>query len=132
MRDDEEPVTCLVVDDDHDGGNAVGEFLRALGGNVRVAYSGQAAIDVAPHFEPRLVVLDLSMRAIDGFQTCRQLRGQRWSRDAVFVAYTGMPASKAHVLAAGFNHLVAKGDPPGVLEKIFAIVASAKGMHSRT
>ena len=70
------PVKCMVVDDDHDGALFLGEFLKTLGADVRVVHGAQQAIDLAPHFQPLLVVLDLNMPVMDGFQTCRQLRLQ--------------------------------------------------------
>ena len=103
----------------HDGAELVGEFLKVLGADVRVVYSGQAAIDIGPNFQPRMVVLDINMPGIDGFETCRRLRHQRWADDAVFVAYTGMPPARAAAVAAGFNHVVSKGDPPVVFVTIF-------------
>ena len=109
-------IRCMVVDDDRDGAEVLGEFLKVLGVDVRVVYSGQQAIDLAAEFQPQLVVLDLEMPGIDGFESCRRLRQQPWSRDAVFVAYTGMPATRAMLAAAGFDQLVAKGDWPVVFE----------------
>lgn len=111
-------IKCMVVDDDHDGAEIVGEFLRVLGAEVKVVYGGQQAIDLAPHFQPRMVVLDLNMPTIDGFETCTRLRLQAWSHHAVIIAYTGLPAPKAIVMAAGFDHLVSKGDPPVIFETI--------------
>ena len=67
-------VKCMVVDDDHQGAEVLGDFLRALGADVRVVYGGQQAIDMATHFEPRMVVLDLNMPTMDGFETCKRLR----------------------------------------------------------
>ena len=117
---DRRPVRCLVVDDDHDGAEVVGEFLKILGAEVRVVYGGQEAIAIASHFQPRMVVLDLVMPGIDGFETCRRLRRQHWSGDAVFIAYTGLPSPRADALAAGFDRVVSKGDPPGVFETILS------------
>jgi DNA-binding response OmpR family regulator len=76
----------MVVDDDHDAADVVGEFLKTFGAEVRVVYGASKAIALAPHFQPRMVVLDLNMPAIDGFQTCRRLRQQAWSRAAVIIA----------------------------------------------
>ena len=111
-------VKCLVVDDDHDGAEIVGEFLKIFGAEVRVVYSGQEAIDIAPRFQPQMVVLDINMPVIDGFEACRRLRQQQWSGDALFIAYTGLPSPQADALAAGFDRVVSKGDPPGVFETI--------------
>ena len=112
------PVKCMVVDDDHQGAEIVGEFLTALGAEVRVVYGGQQAIDLAPHFQPRMVVLDLHMPTMDGFETCKRLRLQGWAHHAVIVAYTGLPVPKAILLATGFDELVSKGDPPVIFETI--------------
>jgi CheY-like chemotaxis protein len=111
-------VKCLVVDDDHDGAEIVGEFFRASGAEVRVVYGGREAIDIASHFHPDIVVLDIHMPDVDGFETCRILRQQRWSRDAVFVAYTGLPDPKVPALSVGFDRVVSKGDSPVVFETI--------------
>jgi CheY-like chemotaxis protein len=115
---DRRPVKCMVVDDDHDGAEVVGEFLKALGAEVRVVFGGQQAIDLAPHFQPGMVILDLNMPTIDGYATCKRLRLQGWSRHAVIIAYTGLPVHKAIVMAAGFDHLVSKGDPPDIFQTI--------------
>ena len=111
-------VKCMVVDDDRDGAEVVGEFLKASGAEVKIVYGGRQAIEVAAHFQPRMVVLDLNMPAIDGFETCRRLRLQAWSRNAVIIAYTGLPTTEAAVIAAGFDYLVLKGDSPEVFETI--------------
>lgn len=118
MASDRGSVKCLVVDDDRDSAEVVGDFLTLLGAKVRTVYGGQEAIDTAPQLQPRLVVLDLNMPVIDGFETCRRLKQQDWSGDAVFIAYTGLPYSQAAALQAGFDHVVSKGDPPQVFETI--------------
>jgi len=123
---DRRAVKCLVVDDDHDGGEVVGEFLRTLRAEVQVVYSGQAAIDLAPNFQPRMVVLDINMPNIDGFETCRQLKQQQWSGDAVFIAYTGMPLPRSAAVAAGFDRVVSKGDPPHIFESVLNALAGEK------
>jgi CheY-like chemotaxis protein len=115
---DRYPVKCLVLDDDQDGAEIVGEFLKVLGADVRVVYSGQAAIDIAPGFQPQMVVLDINMPEIDGFETCKRLKQQRWSDEAVFIAYTAMPSRRLALVTAGFDHVVSKGDSPLVFETI--------------
>lgn len=109
---------CMVVDDDHDGAELVGQFLKLLGAQVRVVNGGQQAIDLAPHFQPRMVVLDVEMPLIDGFETCKSLRQQRWASNAVIIAYTGLPIAKAAAVAAGFDHVVSKGDSPAIFQTI--------------
>ncbi len=109
---------CLVVDDDDDGAEIVGEFLTILGAEVRVVYSGQAAVDIGPDFQPRMVVLDINMPDIDGLETCRRLKQQRWADNAVFIAYTGLPPPRFAAVYAGFDRIVSKGDSPAVFETV--------------
>jgi CheY-like chemotaxis protein len=116
-------VKCLIVDDDFDGAQIVGELLAILGADVRVVNGGQEAIAIAARFKPRMVVLDLNMPVMDGFETCRRLRQQQWASDAVFIAYTGMPTPRVAALAAGFDRVVSKGDPPDVFETVLNSVA---------
>jgi CheY-like chemotaxis protein len=105
-------VKCLVVDDDHDSADVVGEFLRIAGAEVLVAYSGQEAIDVAPHFQPRMVVLDINMPVMDGFETFSKLGLQQWSSEAVFIAYTGMPRPASTRNSRRFRSRCVEGRSP--------------------
>ena len=64
------PLRILVVDDHHDGAEALGMTLQYLGCEVRLTQSGEEAIQVAPTFAPQLVILDLNMPpGMDGYQT---------------------------------------------------------------
>ena len=60
---------CLVVDDHYDEATSLGAYLGILGGDVRVAFSGNEAIEIAPEFRPQLVVLDINMPGLSGFET---------------------------------------------------------------
>jgi CheY-like chemotaxis protein len=101
----------LIVDDDHDGADALGMTLEYLGCEVRLTQSGEEAINVAPTFAPQLVVLDLNMPpGMDGYQTAAELRKQAWSSEATFVAHTGCTDSSVaeDVRKAGFGYLIPK------------------------
>ena len=110
---------CLVVDDDRDGAEALGAFLTMLGLEVRVAFSGRAAIELAHAFQPRMVVLDINMPGLDGFETAKRLKQQSWARIALFVAHTGMQREAADGdIFADFHHVLTKGDSSAALEAI--------------
>jgi CheY-like chemotaxis protein len=105
------PLRILVVDDHHDGAEALGMILQYLGCEVRLTQSGEEAIKVAPTFRPQLVILDLNMPpGIDGYQTAAELKTQAWSSDATFVAHTGCTDSSVEddVRKAGFGYLIPK------------------------
>jgi CheY-like chemotaxis protein len=110
---------CLVVDDHHDGGDALGVYLTVLGLEVCVVLSGRAAIDIARAFKPRLVILDINMPGLDGFQTASRLKQQSWAKNALFVAHTGMwrPAHRDDTFA-DFHHVLTKGQGCEALEAI--------------
>lgn len=121
-------IRVLVVDDHHDGAETLGITLRLLGCDVRLTQSGEEAIEVAPAFEPLLVILDLNMPpGIDGYQTAIELRKQVWSAKATFVAHTGSsdPDIAENVKKAGFGYFVPKPSEPGAFE---AIVAALRAM----
>ena len=65
---------CLVVDDHREGAEALGAFLAMLGLDARVVFSGRAAIELAHAFQPRMVVLDINMPDLDGFETAKRLK----------------------------------------------------------
>jgi CheY-like chemotaxis protein len=117
------PIRVLVVDDHHDGAETLGIALQQLGCDVRLTYSGEEAMEVAPTFEPELVILDLNMPpGMDGYQTAVQLRGQIWAVKATFVAHTGSsdPEVVKKVKKAGFRYFVPKPANPSAFEVIVA------------
>lgn len=105
------PLRILVVDDHHDGAEALGMTLEYLGCEVHLTQSGEEAIKVAPTFAPQLVILDLNMQpGMDGYQTAAELRKQAWSTQATFVAHTGCTDTSVaeDVREAGFGYLIRK------------------------
>lgn len=102
---------CLVVDDHRDGATSLGAYLSLLGAEVRVVFSGEEAIEIAPAFRPQLVVLDINMPGLNGFETAERLRHQAWAHAATFVAHTAASQTlRRAATAAGFHHFLVKGD----------------------
>src|SRR5690606_15004269 len=66
----------LVVDDNVDGADALGRLLSLMGQRTATAYDGQSALQCAANFVPEVVLLDLGMPGMDGFEVCRLLREQ--------------------------------------------------------
>jgi two-component system CheB/CheR fusion protein len=115
----------LVADDDRDEAEALGLLLRRLGCDTRVVYSGQDAVATAPAFQPHLVVLDINMPGMDGYETAIVLRRQAWSIDTLYVAHTiSRDALVAEtVKKLGFHHHVPK---PATIIDFAAIVISMR------
>jgi signal transduction histidine kinase/AmiR/NasT family two-component response regulator len=100
---------ALVVDDNVDAAEGNAMLLKALGHTVRTAYDGHEALSLAHSFQPDVVLLDLDMPEIDGFETARRLRELPEGRQAILVALTGWGQAdeKRRTQEAGFDfHLV--------------------------
>ena len=111
----------LVVDDYRDGANATARLVEAMGGDARVAYDGESALQALHEFRPEVVLLDIGMPGLDGFETCRRIRAVLGDR-VLLVALTGFgqEQDKERALRAGFDAHVTK---PADGAKLAAILA---------
>ncbi len=99
----------LVVDDNRDSANSLAMVLSLDGHDVRRAYDGVDALEIAPQFCPEVVLLDIGMPRLDGYAVARELRRQAWASEVVLVALTGwgQVEDKRRATEAGFDgHLV--------------------------
>ena len=112
----------LVVDDNHDSADSLAMLLGLLGNDTRMAYDGTNAVAAADEFRPDIVLLDLGMPGVDGFETCRRLREQEWGGRMIIVALTGwgQPHDRSASRGAGFDHHLVKPVDPAVLERVLA------------
>ncbi|HEX7779880.1 MAG TPA: response regulator, partial [Vicinamibacterales bacterium] len=79
----------LVADDDHDSAESLAMLFELMGHDVRAAHDGLAAVEQADVFRPDLIVLDIGMPGIDGYEVCRRIRQLSWGPAAVIAALTG-------------------------------------------
>ena len=99
----------LVVDDNRDAAMTLAALLQQAGHNTEVAYDGRQAILMAATSTPEVVVLDLGMPGMNGYDVCRRLRAEPWAAGMRIIALTGwgQEADKRKSRAAGFDyHLV--------------------------
>jgi PAS domain S-box-containing protein len=111
----------LIADDNHDVLESFEVMLRMLGHEVATATDGLEVLEKAAKFWPEIVVLDVGMPKLDGFETARRLREQPWGRDAVLIAITGWGSEKdkKQSAEAGFNiHLVKPVDAATILKHL--------------
>jgi signal transduction histidine kinase len=78
----------VVADDNRDAANSLAKLLRLAGHEVHVAYDGTEVLE-EEEFEPEVVLLDLAMPGLDGYETARRLRRHWWGRQAALVAISG-------------------------------------------
>ena len=79
----------LVVDDSEDCRDSLATMLQLDGNDVRTAPDGAAALEVAASFEPEIVLLDIRMPVMDGYEAARRLRAEPHGKHVVLVALTG-------------------------------------------
>jgi CheY-like chemotaxis protein len=103
------PRRVLVVDDNVDAARALGLLVQSLGHETRVVYGGPQALSIAVDFRPDIVLLDIAMPGIDGYQVARRLRSLGQEPPPRIVAVTGFSqeADREKSRSAGFDmHLV--------------------------
>jgi PAS domain S-box-containing protein len=104
----------LVADDNRDAADTLSAILELDGHEVRTAYNGLEALQLAEQFAPQIAVLDIGMPNLDGYQTARRIREQSWGASMLLVALTGwgQDHDRRQATDAGFNcHLVKPADP---------------------
>jgi CheY-like chemotaxis protein len=100
----------LVADDNRDSADSCRMLLESSGYEVRVAYSGQQAFDIAANFRPDVALLDIGMPQMNGYQVARRLRSAEWGAEPMLIAMTGwgQESDKQHAREAGFDRHLTK------------------------
>lgn len=106
-------------------------MLELMGHRIEVVHGGQEAIARVPDFKPQLILLDIGMPGMDGYETCRRLRALPEGRDAVIVALTGWGQERDRRLSAeaGFDDHLTK---PLDTERLAALLGRVSQGHART
>ena len=97
--------------------------MTTCGHDVRTAFDGQAALETAREFRPEVVLLDIGLPQMDGYEVARRLRAESDTRSPVLVAVTGygQDEDRIHALQRGFDHHLVK---PVELRSLEAILQS--------
>ncbi|MGH8199462.1 MAG: hybrid sensor histidine kinase/response regulator [Steroidobacteraceae bacterium] len=115
----------LIADDNHDAAVSLSILLQSMGHDTRVVHDGIEALEEAELFRPEVVLLDLGMPRLDGYETARRLAGRPWAAAMQIVAVTGwgQEADRQRAKEAGFHrHLVKPVD----LDALREVISSAQ------
>ena len=101
-------------------------LLRLMGNDVRIASDGLEAVEQAAAFQPDIVLMDIGMPRLDGYEAARRIRNQDWSRDTLLVAVTGWGPSddSEQATAAGFDRHFTKPLDPAELRRLVSRAAA--------
>jgi PAS domain S-box-containing protein len=114
----------LVVDDSRDAAYGLGKMLQMLGHDIRTAYDGLEAVQAEAAFRPDVVLLDIGLPKMNGYEAARQIRKQPWGKNLLLVAVTGwgQEEDKQRAREAGFDHHLTKPVEP---EAVLNLLATA-------
>ena len=123
---DEEATTTagrlvVLADDNRDAVDALADLLRSEGHAVHTAHDGVQALELASQLRPDVMVLDIGMPGLNGYEVAARLRSQPWSAATLLVAATGwgQEEDRRKAMAAGFDlHLTKPFDPGQLLDTI--------------
>jgi signal transduction histidine kinase/CheY-like chemotaxis protein len=110
----------LVVDDNRDTADSLAMLLRSSGSEVRTAYDGLEALEVANIFRPDVGLLDIGLPKADGHEVARRLRMEPWGKRMRLIAITGWSSEtdRARSADAGFDHHLVKPLDPALLAEL--------------
>lgn len=113
----------LVVDDLRDTADSMATLLQMMGHETRTAYDGLEAVQTAAAFRPQVVLLDIGLPRMNGYETAQQIRREPWGRNVALIALTGwgQEEDKQRAFDAGFDHHLTKPVDPAALGKLLAL-----------
>jgi len=121
----EEPSSCrmLIVEDNIDLARTMVWTMELLGHHARMAHDSHTAIELARSFHPDIILLDIGIPDINGYEICRVMRKEPSLKDTIFIAHTGWSEKEHHQRSkeAGFDYHLVK---PADIEEIKEIISS--------
>lgn len=118
------PLSILVVDDDRDSTTSLSMLLQIMGHKVRTAHDGPEAIGTAGEFRPDIVLLDIGLPGMNGYEVARRIRHAPWSSGMTLIALTGWGQEEARRQSeeAGFDHHLVKPVEASALSGLLASI----------
>lgn len=112
----------LIVDDNRDNAQCLALLLNTMGNETRTAFDGKEGVEVAEAFRPDLILLDIGLPKMNGYEACKSIRQRSWIRRPVLIAITGwgQDEDRRRSHEAGFDHHIVKPVDPRVLFQLIA------------
>lgn len=122
----------LIADDNRDSVESLGMLLRTSGYQVYLAHDGTEAVDVATAMQPDVVILDIGMPKLNGYDAAQRIREQSWATGALLIALTGwsQDQDRQRSMAAGFDYHMTKPVEADGLEKLLQEFKSRRGAQT--
>ncbi len=122
----------VVIDDNEDAADTLAALVAALGAEAATAYSGPDGLRAVADLRPDIVLLDIGMPDLDGYETCRRLRAEPFGQSAYIVALTGFGQvrDRERALADGFDAHLTKPADPRILQELLTARAARRVAES--
>ena len=120
----------LVVDDNRDSATSMAMMLRLVGNEVWSAHDGVEAVEAAEHFRPQVILMDVGMPKLNGYEATRRVRERPWGRSVTIIALTGwgQEGDRAQSREAGCDgHLVKPVSLPDLEKLLVELVSENSG-----
>jgi CheY-like chemotaxis protein len=116
------PRRILIVDDYTDLAEGLAKWLRSLGNDAKAAFDGIKGIKAAETFRPHIILLDIDMPKLNGYEVAERIRQQPWGKRMMLVALTGHRTQEDRErIRKGFNAYLVK---PLIYKQVAALLAS--------
>lgn len=118
----------LVVDDNRDGADSLSLMLRLMGNETFAAYDGEEGVQKAEELRPDVVLLDIGLPKLNGYEACARIREREWGKDLILIAITGwgQDEDRRRSQEAGFNYHLVKPVDPHAFSKLLAELSRGK------
>src|SRR5829696_107617 len=112
----------LVVDDNHDSALSLAMMLSIMGHETRTAHDGESAVSTAENFLPDVVLLDIGLPKLNGYEVAQRIRGNDWGRSMFLIAVTGwgQDEDRQRSSEVGLNVHMVKPVEPAALERLLS------------
>ena len=112
----------LVVDDNHDSALSMAMMLSIMGHETRTAHDGESAVATAESFLPEVVLLDIGLPKLNGYEVAQRIREKPWGVSMFLIAVTGwgQDEDRERSSEVGLNLHMVKPVEPSALEKLLA------------
>ncbi|MBY0494185.1 MAG: response regulator [Cyanobacteria bacterium] len=112
----------LIVDDNHDSALSMAMMLSIMGHDTRTAHDGESAVDTAESFLPEVILLDIGLPKLNGYEVAQRIREKPWGTAMFLIAVTGwgQEEDRQRSSEVGLNVHMVKPVEPAALEKLLA------------
>ncbi|WP_020470469.1 ATP-binding response regulator [Zavarzinella formosa] len=116
------PRRVLIVDDNRDAAESLGMMLGILGHEICTAWDGAGGVAAADEFRPDVILMDIGMPQMDGYEAARRIRAESWGKPMFLIALSGWGAEEDRRKSqeAGFDRHLTKPAEPGTLAELIA------------